>query len=76
MDRPSPSVTEHSPPRSWLTIQETAAAAGVHEATLLRWCSRYGLLARRVGGRWRVDPHVLSSVLAGETVGGRRHAAG
>ena len=71
----SPPLTEHPPPRSYLTIQEAAAAAGVHEATVLRWCSRYALLGRRVGGRWRVDPHVLAAVLAGETEG-RRHATG
>ena len=69
---PSP---EHPPPssRPWLTTAEAAAHAHVSEKTVIRWCERYGLLGRLVGGRWRIDAGVLEAILQGEADGGRRH---
>lgn len=42
-----------------------AERAGVTIATIENWCRQYGI-GIKVGGRWRVDPHLLSKMLRGE----------
>lgn len=50
----------------FLTVPEAAQLAGVTPATMSNWCGRYAGLGKMVGGRWRVDPVVLTRIIAGE----------
>ena len=51
--------------RPWLTPNQAAIEADVTPATVRRWCAARPGLARRVMGRWRVDPDALARLLAG-----------
>lgn len=75
MTRAAVATSPDDPPpqsRLWLTTSEAAQRADVSEKTVIRWCERYALLGRLVGGRWRIDAGVLEAVLQGEA-GGRRN---
>ena len=52
--------------QAFLTSNEAAARARVTRQCLVRWCVRYPDLARRVVGRWRIDPAALDRILRGE----------
>lgn len=62
------------PDQAFLTSNEAAARARVTRQCLVRWCFLYPDLARRVVGRWRIDPTALDKLLAGDP--GRRASAG
>ena len=49
----------HTSPR------KAALDAGVTPRCILGWCRRYPALARKVGGRWRIDPDALARLIAG-----------
>lgn len=50
---------------AFITTREAARLAGLTLHGLRLWYSRYPGLARKVAGRWHVDPVVLSSILKG-----------
>ena len=52
---------------------EAARAAYVTARCITNWCHRYPTLARKVGGRWRIDPTALDDLLAGQLDGGGGH---
>lgn len=49
----------------WVTPQNAAREAQVHERTILNWISRDPSLGRKIGGRWRVDPDRLQRIIEG-----------
>ena len=59
--------------RPFLTPPQAAPLAGVTRQCVTTWCRRYPGLARRVAGRWRIDPAVLDRLLAGELAMGGGH---
>lgn len=51
--------------KNYISTKKAAAEAQVTEPTIINWCVRYGI-GRKVGGRWRVSPSLLSKMLAGD----------
>jgi len=49
----------------WITTSEAASKAFVNRMTVVLWCKKYQGLAKKVGGRWRVDEDVLDSMIEG-----------
>ena len=49
----------------WITTSEAASKAFVNRMTVVLWCKKYPGLAKKVGGRWRVDEKVLDSMVEG-----------
>lgn len=48
----------------WLSPPKAAELAGVHRATMNRWCESLGRpFARKVRGRWRVSTAALIALL-------------
>jgi len=60
-------------PKTYLSPPEAAPIAGVTTQCVTTWCRRYPGLARRVAGRWRIDPAVLDRLLAGDLAMGGGH---
>lgn len=61
---------------SWLSPPQAAEIAGVHRATMNRWCEQIGKpLARKIGGRWRVSPSALAQLLSEGQIDGKRAEA-
>lgn len=51
---------------TWLSPPKAAEIAGVHRATMNRWCESLGRpFARKVRGRWRVSTAALIALLDG-----------
>lgn len=50
---------------TFISLPEAAARAEVSWSTLREWCLRHQDLARKVEGRWRVDPNSLERILEG-----------
>ena len=50
---------------AYLTTATAAHQADVHCNTILCWIEKYPGLARKVGGRWRLDPDRLQRILDG-----------
>jgi hypothetical protein len=55
--------------RSYTKPSEAALAADVTHRSLNNWCRRYPGLARKVGGRWRIDPAAFDRLIRGESIG-------
>lgn len=54
----------------WVSPPKAAEIAGVHRATVNRWCESYGKpFAKKVRGRWRVSLPALHALLRGEIEG-------
>ena len=49
----------------FITTRQAARLAGLTLHGLRLWYGRYPGLARKVAGRWHVDPAVLSNILSG-----------
>jgi hypothetical protein len=58
------------------TPEAAARAADVTARTITNWAHRYPTLARKVGGRWRIDPTALDRLIAGQLDCGAGHAKG
>lgn len=52
--RPAAAGELPPPPRNWTTVKDAADRAGVHVATVYRWCESQAVEARRLGSGWRV----------------------
>ena len=52
--------------QDFLTSREAALRARITRQGMARWCVRYPDLARRVGGRWRINAVTLDRILRGE----------
>jgi hypothetical protein len=50
----------------YLTPPEAALAANVCPQTATRWCKRIPGFARKVAGRWRIDPAAFDRLLTGQ----------
>lgn len=48
--------------KDWLTPKEAAVKAEVSSTTIQNWCQRYHI-GTKVGGRWRVNPFKLDTLL-------------
>ena len=57
-----------------LTLEDAAQRFGVDVPTVVDWCHKGNLPAKRIGGSWRVQPHRLGVILAGSRA--TRHAHG
>jgi hypothetical protein len=55
--------------RPYLTPTNAALMADVTHGCISVWCRRYPGLARKVAGRWRIDPAVFDRLLRGELIG-------
>lgn len=55
---------------TFLTTREAADRAAVTVETIHNWIARYRI-GRRVGGRYRVDPKLLSILLGDEVANDR-----
>jgi hypothetical protein len=53
--------------KAFLTPPEAALAADVCPQTIQRWCKTIPGFARKVAGRWRIDPAAFDRLLTGET---------
>lgn len=54
----------------WVSPPKAAEIAGVHRATVNRWCENFGRpFAKKVRGRWRVSLPALNALLKGEFEG-------
>ena len=59
-----------------LTTREAAGRAGLSLQGLRDWARRYPGLALKVGGRWRVNAAILSSILHGQPPHSGEHGHG
>jgi excisionase family DNA binding protein len=55
-----------APPREFITPRDAADRAQVTLPTMLRWCLTGVIPARKVVGRWRIDPQDLDRLLEGD----------
>jgi predicted site-specific integrase-resolvase len=52
-----------APAREFISARDAADRAQVTQATVLRWCLTGVLPARKIVGRWRINPHDLDHLL-------------
>lgn len=57
---------------SFISTRRAAEAAQVAHRTIQDWVARYPGLARKVAGRWRIDPDFLERILDGRQPPQRR----
>ena len=50
---------------NWLSVPAAAQQAQISDSTFLNWVRRDPTLARKIGGRWRVDADRLQRILDG-----------
>lgn len=55
--------------RPYLKPAQAAQMADVTPRCVGIWCVRYPGLARKVAGRWRIDPDAFARLLRGESAG-------
>lgn len=51
---------------TYITTTAAARQADVVPQTVLYWIQRYPGLARKIGGRWRLDPTQFQRILDGQ----------
>ena len=51
------------------TPSDAAKAANVTHRSVLCWCHRYPGLARKIGGRWRIDTAAFDLLMRGLPIG-------